>query len=207
VIFIKIFFSADFHFGHSNIIAYTNRPFSEEGDYFINEKGDVIWKTEEIKDRDTKWMNETIIKRYNSVVGVDDLLYHVGDFAFKGVGRHFEKILNGDIVHIQGNHDSNNGTKTYIRKCMMYFGGKDVFVQHHPPKTIEEIPICDFVVCGHVHNKWKHKFLDGCDTPIINVGVDVWGFEPVSTLSLLKYYSLVKNNLVDTMGNRKDRRG
>lgn len=92
--------------------------------------------------------------------------------------------------YITGN--SNNGIKTYISKCMMEFGGKEIYVNHHPPNNIDEVPICDFVICGHIHDKWKYKFVKNCDTPIINVGVDVWSYEPVSTLSLLKYYSKIK---------------
>jgi calcineurin-like phosphoesterase family protein len=137
-------------------------------------------------------MNREIVRRWNDVVDKDDLVYHVGDFAFKGIlnGRRFEKILNGDIVHIQGNHDLNNGIKTYITKCMMFFGGKDVFVQHHPP---EIIPICDFVLCGHIHEKWKFKLLKKHpNIPIINIGVDVNQFVPVSTNSVLKQYSEIK---------------
>ena len=170
----KVFFTADCHFGHSNIIKYCKRPF-----------------------KNITHMNEEIVKRWNDVVSVNDLVYHVGDFAYKGqkTAKEFEKRLNGDIVHIQGNHDMNNGVKTYITKCMMYFGSKDVFVQHHPPDII---PICDFCLCGHIHDKWKFKVVSmGMKSiikgeelvPVINVGMDVWEFQPVSTLSILKYYN------------------
>jgi len=165
----KVWFTADCHFDHDNIIKYCKRPFKNIGH-----------------------MNETIIKRWNDVVDNDDLVYHVGDFAFKGIenGREFEQRLNGDIVHIQGNHDLNNGIKTYITKCMMFFGGKDVFVQHHPP---EELPICDFVICGHIHDKWKFKLhKQNPSIPIINVGVDVNQFTPVSTEAVLKQYNKIK---------------
>ena len=165
----KIFFTADCHFDHDNIIKYCKRPFKYIGH-----------------------MNEEIIKRWNSVVSKDYLVYHVGDFAFKGIenGRRFEDRLNGTVVHIQGNHDLNNGIKSYITKCMMFFGGKDVFVQHHPP---EELPICDFVICGHIHDKWKFKLhKQNPSIPIINVGVDVNQFTPVSTNSILKQYRDIK---------------
>jgi calcineurin-like phosphoesterase family protein len=71
----------------------------------------------------------------------------------------------------------------------MHFGGKDVFVQHHPP---EYKVMSDCAICGHVHNKWKHKIIND-DFIVINVGVDVWNYEPVSVKSLLKYYSKIKN--------------
>jgi len=177
----KVFFTADCHFDHTNIIKYTGRPF-----------------------KNIDHMNMEIVKRWNKIVNDDDLVYHIGDFAFKGIlnGRKWESRLNGSIVHILGNHDRNNGIKTCITQCMMRFGGKDVFVQHHPP---EVVPICDFVVCGHIHEKWKYKFVDmGIKSiitgdervPVINVGVDVWNFEPVSMLSLLKYYGKLKHGVI-----------
>lgn len=138
-------------------------------------------------------MDKVLIRNWNKVVSVDDLVYHVGDFSIKGKPRKYESKLNGKVVHIKGNHDGNNKTKTCITKCMMEFGGKDVYVVHVPPETKDEIPICDFVVCGHIHEKWKYKFVKWCKVPLINVGVDVWGFTPVSMLSLLKYYEEIKS--------------
>lgn len=165
----KIYFSADCHFSHKNIIEYTKRPF-----------------------KNVEHMNEEIVKRWNEIVKPNDLIYHLGDFAFKGVEQcqYWESRLNGKIVHIVGNHDLNNGVKSYITKGMMEFGNKVVFFQHHPPVIPEEIPEwADFVLCGHVHNHWKHKTLKKLPhIPIINVGVDVWNFTPVSTNSVLKYY-------------------
>lgn len=53
------FIISDTHFGHANIIDYCNRPF-----------------------RDVFDMDETLIRNWNEVVGKDDLVYHLGDFAF-----------------------------------------------------------------------------------------------------------------------------
>ena len=51
-------FTADFHFGHFNIIRYCNRPFA-----------------------DTEEMNEIILQRLNSCVKPTDTLYFLGDFC------------------------------------------------------------------------------------------------------------------------------
>jgi len=146
----KIFFSADLHFSHANIIKYTNRPFLKEGD--LLGEGDIAsrpWKSQEIKQARADWMNEILINNWNNVVSKEDLVYHVGDFNHGKSAYLFEQQLNGSIVHFEGNHDRNNGVKTYLRNGMLYFGGKDVFIQHHP--LYENIPKCDFMVCGHVH--------------------------------------------------------
>lgn len=200
----KIFFTADCHFDHANIIKYTNRPFVRHDDLMSDGKlASQIWVSDKRKIECCQWMNETLVKKWNKKVDIDDVVYHVGDFAFKGTNnsKRWEHKLNGSIVHIRGNHDLNNGIKTYIVKAIMEFHNKSVLVQHHPPHTIDEIPEwCDFVICGHVHDKWKHKIIEGI--PIINVGVDVWDYEPVSVTSLLKYYGLIKNGLVNEMGER-----
>lgn len=103
--------------------------------------------------------------------------------------------LNGKIIHIQGNHDRNSGVKSYLVTGILVFGNKVVLAQHHPPRNIDEIPEkCDFVISGHIHDKWKHQVVQ--EVPVINVGVDVWKYSPVSTTELLKYYWKVKNNVI-----------
>ena len=57
----RVFFTSDTHFNHTNIIRFCNRPFK-----------DVIH------------MNETIIANWNSVVGPDDIIFHLGDFCLGG---------------------------------------------------------------------------------------------------------------------------
>ena len=55
-------------------------------------------------------MNQEIIKRWNSVVSKNDIVYHLGDFAF-GNKNFIESIvnqLNGKIYLILGNHDGTN---------------------------------------------------------------------------------------------------
>lgn len=54
-----IYFIADTHFYHENIIKYCNRPF-----------------------KNSKQMNEYIVNKWNSVVTKDDIVYHLGDVGF-----------------------------------------------------------------------------------------------------------------------------
>jgi len=162
------FFTADCHFGHYNIIRFCERPF-----------------------KNLNHMHGTLISNWNKKVKPEDTVYHVGDFSF-GWSRKYESRLNGKIIHIRGNHDWSNGTKSRMKYAVMDIFGLMVYVTHVPPvidqeRTVEYdlVHICDFILCAHVHNLWKHKFIG--DKPAINIGVDVWGFEPVSLPSLFKY--------------------
>lgn len=181
----NIFFTSDLHLGHENIIKYCGRPF-----------------------RDRHHMHDTLIRNWNSRVKEYDTVYHVGDFCFKGGWQgdkpkaiQWEEELHGKIIHIKGNHDNNNSVKSIMTHAIFEFGGKVVLAQHVPPTMALEVPeYVDFVISGHVHEKWKYKILkddrnEQINIPIINVGVDVWNFMPVKLQEILVYHDrIVKEN-------------
>ena len=81
----KVFIISDTHFNHANIIKYCNRPF-----------------------KDTKEMDEMMIKNWNETVSNKDIVLHLGDF---GLGKKeyiasIVKRLNGKKILIMGNHDN-----------------------------------------------------------------------------------------------------
>lgn len=78
-----VFFTSDQHFGHANILKYCKRPFSSVED-----------------------MNTEIVARWNDVVTANDIVYVLGDFAFKpATFTYFANQLNGTKVFVKGNHD------------------------------------------------------------------------------------------------------
>ncbi len=83
------FFTSDTHFNHANIIKFCNRPF-----------------------KDVEQMNDVMIANWNSVIGKDDTVFHLGDFCLGGAAE-WTKILdrlNGKIYLIMGNHGSCSDT-------------------------------------------------------------------------------------------------
>ena len=54
-------------------------------------------------------MNQKLIENWNSVVGPNDLVFHLGDFAFGGAEIWNKTLprLNGHKVLILGNHKIN----------------------------------------------------------------------------------------------------
>lgn len=169
-------FTSDTHFNHANIIKFCGRPFKDVFD-----------------------MNDKLIKNWNARVKENDTVYCIGDFCFRGgtqggksPAQIFEDQLNGKIIHIRGNHDINNGVNSLITYAIMEFGRKQVVVTHVPPTMEPEVPeFCDFVICGHVHEKWKFKYDNTFKVPFINVGVDVWKFMPISIQEILVFYDQI----------------
>ena len=101
--------------------------------------------------------------------------------------------LNGCSL-ITGN--SNNSCKTPIENMTIKYGGKRIFITHNP-EHVGFITGCDLAFTGHVHNAWEIKrvkrqfdFID-----CINIGVDVWGFRPVSIAEILSRYAKWKRNI------------
>lgn len=186
-----IFFTSDHHFYHNNVIRYCNRPFTN-----------------------VEEMNEMLIKNWNDTVGPDDIVYCLGDFsmAFRPV-EVFSTRLMGKKYLVPGNHDFchsyhkrsrnvdqrakwtqkyvDNGWIVLPEQTTIEIPGVATFnLCHHPYKL--EHPADDkyakwrpkddgrWLLCGHVHEKWQ-KFEN-----MINVGVDVWDFKPVSVQQIEK---------------------
>lgn len=164
-----IWFTADHHFGHENIIEYTGRPF---------ENSDL--------------MDTGMIKRWNEKVGKDDWVIHLGDFVF----RHkrldmIQPFLNGNIILIKGNHDKRAVLEqmTWTEYMFMRLGTKYCLLNHRPiyelhqedqykdsdsNRSRELLKGVDYIICGHVHEKWLWNGKN------FNVGVDQHNFYPIS---------------------------
>ena len=138
----RTFIIADTHFGHSNIIKYCDRPFVT-----------------------TEEMDSKLIERWNSVVGKDDIVYHLGDFALGNMTKvsGYRKQLKGKIFLIQGNHDGYSIKRYYeagfdkvYDKPIIY---QDFFILSHQPQPLfmtESMPYAN--IYGHVHN--NPQFID-----------------------------------------------
>ena len=129
-----IYFIADTHFNHRNIIEYWNRPF-----------------------KDTNEMNEYIIQKWNSVAKENDIVYHLGDVGF-GTTEMLEELvsrLNGTKILLRGNHDFKRGvngwkevgfSEVYKKRIEL----ENLILTHAPIEIVEEGKINVF---GHIHDK------------------------------------------------------
>ncbi len=204
------YFTSDPHFGHGNIIRYCHRPMLRPGD--LDEKGQ--WISPEIGRIRTAEMDSLIITRWNERVKPGDRVICAGDFCFKksseapdatgaGVFNYYRSQLNGDIVFIEGNHDSNNAVKTIIQSLVIKYGGRFIKITHRPEHAEGKY---EFNFCGHIHTDWKFKqqvMEEGHITTLINVGVDMWDFRPVSYEEIMSAYHKWHKQMIKEGGRMK----
>ena len=103
---------------------------------------------------------------------------------------YYSEKLNGNIIHIRGNHDKNNSVRTLIEKIIIRYGNHYVCLVHDPRNYDMNYAI-NFV--GHVHEKWKFRriinpMFEDKYVDLINVGVDVWNFKPVTFEEIYSSY-------------------
>lgn len=181
----RTFFTSDTHFGHRNIIKYCNRPFID--DLYL--EGDSRRYAVEA-------MNEFLIERWNSVVGKDDIVYHLGDFAYTGaLGRAIELrlALNGKIHFIEGNHDAHALAMHEYRHRMGWSAYAVPFQSWHRINEVE-VEGQRIVLCHYAMREWHHAlrgtwhlfghthatlapFGKSCDVGADNAGNIAPGFE------------------------------
>jgi len=164
----RSWFTADWHLFHGAILRYCNRPFTN-----------------------VKEMHDALIWRYNQYVGKNDTCYFVGDFAMlrkDQVNKLFPILaqLNGNKILVLGNHDEGKpftyeklGFDIVSTACFLpHF--PDYVAVHDPAKSI--VDETKYFICGHVHQVFlKIK-------NILNVGVDVWNYYPVSFETVRTYF-------------------
>jgi|SRR6476620_5889714 len=160
----SLFFTSDTHFGHNNIIKYSNRPF-----------------------KSTEEMDEAIIRNWNGVVKPNDEIWHLGDFAF-ATGNRIESILkrlNGRKHFIWGNHDQTfkkeKNLLSYFESVRDYkeinYNNQKIVLIHYPLLTWNKGHRGAWHLHGHCHGSVNYL---NEKTTRIDVGVDNFNYTPVS---------------------------
>lgn len=165
----NVFFIGDTHFNHNKVIEYSNRPFNS-----------------------LEEMNERLIENWNSVVRSNDIVYHLGDFAFyrKQDAYDIFERLKGIKVLIRGNHDS----KTYkyeniFSKVVDYlelteYTENRLILSHYPFYTWRNRHKGSLMIHGHTH-------LKTISNPVVAnrlcVSVEATGYFPISLEELMQF--------------------
>lgn len=170
------FFTSDTHFGHARIIEYCDRPFAN-----------------------VKEMNEAMIDNWNSVVKPDDVVFHLGDFAFADPENFLDR-LNGRKRLVLGNHDKSITGNTlkkfewvkpyaevYINDSTLppttdrwgkkvADGRQHIVLMHYAMRVWNKSHHGSWMLYGHSHGSLP----DDPNALSIDVGVDSHNFRPVS---------------------------
>ena len=174
-----VYFIADTHFGHENILELCSRPF-----------GDI------------EEMNNTLIRNWNRKVKGNDSVYVLGDMFFRcGNAEEILLQLNGKKHLIVGNHDGSWMTKL---DAGLYFESVNTLLEtsvgtvgatlcHYPLVTWRH-QSKTYMIHGHIHNDTESDFWPLlCSNPrILNAGADINGFEPVTLEELIRNNELFK---------------
>jgi calcineurin-like phosphoesterase family protein len=128
------FFIGDTHFGHKGIITFEAtkvfRPFAT------------------IEQHD-----EELVKRWNSVVRKQDLVWHLGDFCFGSRNLAIAGRLNGRKKLVMGNHDTYPTAKylKYFEKLYGAIGMGEDFILTHIPVHKGQFERWRYNIHGHTH--------------------------------------------------------
>jgi len=164
----NIYFTSDHHFGHKNIITYSERPFES-----------------------VEEMDEELITRWNSKVGKRDTVYHLGDVAMGATPERLREILdrlNGKIHLIKGNHEK--GALSYPKRFEWIKdyhelsvpdedapnGRQKIIVFHYAMRVWRSSFRGTWHLYGHSHGSLS----DNPKSRSFDVGVDCHNFYPLS---------------------------
>jgi len=149
-----IFFTADEHYAHNNILLYCDRPFGSVGE-----------------------MDEGIIRCHNEVVKDGDLTVHVGDFSLinsaEVVYKKYVNRLKGKHVFLRGSHDRWL-PKNAISIWEETIEGQVVVACHYAMRVWPRSHYGSWQVHGHSHGRLLALGKQH------DVGVDINDFRPVS---------------------------
>lgn len=139
----RVFLIADTHFGGEAIIRYENRPFET-----------------------VEEMGRCLIKKWNSVVSEEDIVYVLGDFSTNQDAEADRRVLSqlkGEKILVMGNHDRHRTTQEWrdlgfaeVSPWPIVY--QDFFLFSHEPMYINtNMPYANFY--GHVHGNVTYQTL------------------------------------------------
>ena len=189
----KTFFTSDTHYGHKNIIKFDVGP---PGQKHKRPYADI------------DEMKNALIYNWNSVVQPDDLVYHLGDFAFSDAkeATTIAKRLNGRKHLIWGNHDKTlRKSKEFMSQWIwceelaeIWAGDQKIVLCHYPLLVWNKSHYGSWNVHGHCHGS-----LPVDKTSLrIDAGVDVWNYFPVSYEEIKKVMDKREFKPIDHHGAR-----
>lgn len=136
------FYISDLHFGHENVMKFDKRPFETLAQ-----------------------MHEEMIRRWNSRVDDDDIVYVLGDITWNNeTGIEVFSQLKGRKFLILGNHDKPNKALNSLFEWTKEYadvvdGKCHVVLSHYPMICWKRSDYGSVHLYGHVHNGRDFEFV------------------------------------------------
>jgi len=166
----EVFIISDTHFGHRGIISFSEtkpfRPFDT------------------IEEHDAE-----LVRRWNSVVGPKDIVWHLGDFCFGKRNIDIAAQLNGSKRLVMGNHDM-YGIEGYLKYFDRVFGCSEYkgMIFSHMPVHPNQFPRYYMNVHGHLHTKFVLKDDGTRDFRYFNSSCEQINLTPVPLDEIYNYW-------------------
>lgn len=185
----NVWFASDYHFCHSNIIKYDNRPFAN-----------------------VQEMDHTLIENWNELVDVNDTVIYMGDLCFDRSGGAAKSIvdqLNGKIHFVLGNHDKEKDIRKlgrfetvsdYINLSILdeenprkYQG---IMIMHYPILSWDKSHHGEWHLHGHCHQSLVPNNPEYYKRKVLDMGCNGWDYKPVSYTQIKE---IMKNREIESV--------
>lgn len=206
----QVWFTADTHFGHGNIIKYCQRPFLSPEE-FATTRDDPRNKLR-ISDATVKRHDNALLEAINDRVAADDLLWVVGDFCWGGrveAMRYRSRIKCRNVYLVWGNHDRRDVASAFtdcIDQGMIVVEEQEIWLNHYPMRSWNKAFHGSWHLYGHVHGRLEREDAAKPGMLVKDVGVDACGYRPWSFDELRRYMTprveaFQRNKAAFTQGN------
>ncbi len=185
-----IWFTADLHLGHRNIIRFCDRwslcgldP-AEAASHDKDRKP----TTEDVARHD-----EQVLANINDCVGENDTLWILGDFSLSParIAREYrEQIHCRNVGLVRGNHDLKSYDEFFdpvIDQGIVRYQGRRMFLNHYPMRSWDGAFHGAWHLYGHVHNRLAAEDAAEPNLLVKDVGLDACNYRPISFTELLAY--------------------
>ncbi len=187
----ELWFTADLHFGHANIISYCQRPFLNDEEKKQAEenpsKGGIV-SEETVKKHD-----DALLKAINERVAMGDTLWVLGDFCLGSLemaSSYRDRILCSNVHFVRGNHDLPSYDALFDRALdqgMIKHQGQKIWLNHYPMRSWDKAFHGAWHLYGHVHGRLQGEDAERPRLLVRDVGVDATNYAPVSFTELIEY--------------------
>ena len=169
-----IYYTADLHFGHENVIRFCGRPYET-----------------------VEEMDRALLEGWNARVRSEDTVYIVGDLFYRNRRQAGEYLteLKGHKVLILGNHDHSwlmdnlrDSFEEVSQMMIIQDAGNRITLCHYPMMTWSGEKKGAYMVYGHIHNHAEdldYWPLIARKDHMLNAGVDVNWYIPVTLQEMI----------------------